>query len=58
MEEPPDDAGACHMIVALFMPGMPATFSGADGVAIGVTWFDATDAGPCPIEFVARTVNV
>jgi hypothetical protein len=34
------------------------TADGADGIVMGVTAFDAPEAGPSPTAFVASTVKV
>ena len=52
--------GAVHDTVAEPFPATADTPVGAPGTvgALGVTAFDAADAGPVPIAFVAATVNV
>lgn len=40
------------------MPGVPDTPVGAPGTVAGVTAFEAVDAGPEPLMFLAVTVKV
>jgi hypothetical protein len=55
---PPFDAGAVHVTAAVVFPGVALTPVGAPGAAYGVKLFDALDAEPVPVPFVAVTVNV
>jgi hypothetical protein len=55
---PPSLAGAVKLTVACALPGDAMPIVGAPGTVAGVTPFDAADAGPVPIAFVAVTVNV
>ena len=54
----PFDAGALHATSALVFPPVAATFDGAPGTEAGVKLFDALEAEPVPVPFVAVTVNV
>ena len=56
----PPLAGAVQVTVADALPAVAVTFDGAAGTvgAIGVTAFDAADAGPVPIALAAVTVKV
>ena len=57
----PSLAGGENDTVAWALPAVAVTLVGALGTvagAVGVTLLDGVDAGPCPIAFVARTVNV
>ena len=56
--EPPLLAGALNVTVALALPAAALPIVGAPGTIAGVTLFDATDAKPVPITFVAFTVKV
>ena len=51
-------AGAVKLTVALPLPLVTATPVGVPGSAAGVTAFEALDAVPVPMAFVAITVNV
>ncbi len=56
--EPPL-AGADHDTAIFPVPApVPLTLKGAPGRVIGVNEFDADDAGPVPVPFVAVTANV
>jgi hypothetical protein len=57
--EPPSEAGAAKLTVALRLPVEVATTEvGALGAPTVVIEFEALDAVPAPTELVARTVNV
>jgi hypothetical protein len=56
--EPPLDAGAVNVMVALVLPATALTDVGAPGSPAGVTLLDALDAEPVPTALVALTVNV
>ena len=61
MVEPPLDAGAVKLILALPLPPKMAVMLGAPGtvvLAVGVTLLDAAEAAPVPIALVAVTVKV
>ncbi len=58
MVEPPLEAGAVQETVAVALPGLAVTAVGLPGTVAGVTLFEASDAGPVPVAFVAVTVNV
>jgi hypothetical protein len=55
---PPSLAGAVKSTVACALPGDAMPIVGAPGTVAGVAPFDAADAGPVPIAFVAVTLNV
>ena len=58
---PPFDAGGVKLTVACALPALAVPIVGAPGTvapALGVTAFDAADAGPAPIALIACTVNV
>jgi hypothetical protein len=57
---PPLLAGGAKLTVAIPFPPTAETDTGAPGTVTldGVTLFDATDAGPVPIELVAVTLKV
>ncbi len=44
--------------LACVLPGLAVPIVGAPGTVAGVTLFDADDAAPVPIAFVAVTVKV
>jgi len=54
---PPVDNGADQVTVAWADPAVAVPMTGALGVVDGVTMFDADDAGPVPLMFVAATLN-
>ena len=59
--EPPLEAGAVHVTVALALPPTPATAvgaPGADGGAVGVTGAEAGESALGPTPLVATTLNV
>src|SRR5579872_4715235 len=58
MDAPPFVAGAVQLTVACWSPATADTPVGGGGAPIGVTAFDALDAGPVPVVLVAVTVNV
>ena len=60
IDDPPSLLGADHDTDADPFPAIADTPVGAPGTvgALGVTAFDAADAGPVPTPFVAATVNV
>ena len=51
-------AGALNVTVALALPAVALPIVGAPGTIAGVTLFDAADAEPVPMPFVAVTLNV
>ncbi len=55
---PPLSAGAMNVTVACAVPAVALTPVGAPGTVVGVTAFDAADAGPVPMALVAVTVKV
>ena len=58
---PPSDAGALKLTLACALPPVAVPIVGAPGAvagAVGVTLFDAADAGLVPTAFVAVTLNV
>ena len=55
---PPLLPDATNVTVACAMPAVALTLVGAPGTVIGVTAFDAADAGPVPTALVAVTVKV
>ena len=56
---PPLLAGAVNATDALALPAVAVPIVGAPGtVPTGVTLFDAADAAPVPMAFVAFTVKV
>jgi hypothetical protein len=59
IDVPPFDDGAVHVTDALPVPAVAAeAFVGAPGWVTGVNEFDALEAEPVPVPFVAVTVNV
>jgi len=58
MALPPLDAGAAKLTVAWALPAVAVTAVGAHGTLLGVTLFEAEEAGPVPAALVAVTVNV
>jgi hypothetical protein len=56
--EPPFEEGAVQLTVAEASPLVAETLLGTPGSVIGVTGFEALEAGPVPIPFVAVTVKV
>jgi hypothetical protein len=59
ISEPPSEAGAAKLTVALRLPVAVATTEvGEPGVPTVVIEFEALEAVPGPAELVARTVNV
>ena len=59
MALPPLVEGADQLTVACPLPATAVTPVGAPGAtAAGVTALDATDEGPVPVVFTARTLNV
>src|SRR5665213_2435233 len=57
--EPPFDTGGLHWTVAAPSPAVAVPMVGAPGTAaVGVTVFDAADAGPGPVLLVATTAKV
>ena len=57
--EPPFEAGAAKLTVALRLPVVVATTEvGAPAAPTVVTEFEGLDAAEVPTEFVALTVNV
>jgi hypothetical protein len=56
--DPPLLAGAVNATVACALPGVAVPMVGAPGTVAGVTLFEAAEAAPVPIAFVAVTVNV
>src|SRR5579872_4148095 len=59
MGEPPFEAGAEKLTVACLLPATADTPVGAPGTpAVGVTEFEAVEAGPAPALLVAVTVKV
>jgi len=58
MVEPPFEAGATNVTVALAFPAVATTPVGAPGTFSGVTCADAVDAAPVPFAFAAVTENV
>jgi hypothetical protein len=58
---PPFEAGGVKLTVAWALPAVAVTPVGAPGtvgLGLGVTLFEAADAGPLPIALVAFTVKV
>lgn len=55
---PPSETGAAKVTDACVLPAVAVPMVGAPGTVEGVTLFDAEDAGPLPIPFVAVTVKV
>ena len=60
IDDPPFDSAPTTTPLADPFPATADTPDGAPGTvgALGVTAFDAADAGPVPTAFVAATVNV
>ena len=57
----PPSEGAAQLTTAAALPAVAVTFVGAPGTVadeVGVTEFDAADAGPVPTALVADTLNV
>jgi hypothetical protein len=57
IDEPPFDAGAVKVKLALAFPGVPTTFVGAPGTVRGVT-LTVPDALPVPFSFIALTLQL
>ncbi len=55
---PPFVAGAVNVTEAAPLPGVAVPMVGVPGTVDGMTVFDAADAGPVPIAFVAVTLQV
>jgi hypothetical protein len=58
MAPPPFEAGAVHDTVAWPLPAVANTPVGAPGTVMGVTLFEAAEAGPLPAALVAVTLKV
>jgi hypothetical protein len=58
MALPPFEAGAVHEMVAWPLPAVADTPVGAPGTVMGVTLFEAAEAGPLPAALVAVTLKV
>ena len=58
---PPLLAGAVNVTEALALPAVAVPIVGAPGTVapvVGVTLFEAAEAGPVPMALIATTVNV
>ena len=58
MADPPLLAGAANATLACALPAVAVPMTGAPGTPVGVTLFDAAEAGLVPIPLVAVTVKV
>jgi hypothetical protein len=56
--EPPFDAGAVKVTLACALPAVAVPMVAAPGTVAGVTEFEAAEAAPVPVVFVAVTVKV
>ena len=55
---PPSSAGGVQLTLADAFPAVAITLVGAPGGPVGMTLFEAGEAGPVPAALVAVTANV